>query len=383
MPPRLLARLVTLLLAALVLSHATYSQEEAVDMQKAREIFQRAQRGESVTPEERAYVDRAQRQMRQTPGQNQGGQAQGGSRPGQGRDVWTTPPEPWTQHLTPLTELGKETYKGETGGLYGEGQNTPPPVLLTAASRAAALVKPLDTDGKPSPSGKIGFMSVGMSNTTQEFSAWVRQCRNDKSLSPDLTLVDGAQGARTSIIWANPDADVWPVVDQRLQAAGVSHAQVQVAWVKLAEGTPAARGEFPKHAKMLQENIGKTIKNLSARFPNLRLVYLSSRIYAGYANTPLNPEPYAYESAFSVRWLILDQLSSNGLDPKTPVLLWGPYLWADGKTPREADGVTYTRADLDRDGTHPSDIGRVKVADQLSAFFRNDPTTKPWFLRNP
>ena len=43
-----------------------------------------------------------------------------------------------------------------------------------------------------------------------------------------------------------------------------------------------------------------TILNMAKeRYPNLRVAYLSSRIYAGYATTPLNPEPYAYESAFS------------------------------------------------------------------------------------
>jgi len=82
------------------------------------------------------------------------------------------------------------------------------------------------------------------------------------------------------------------------------------------------------------------VKQLHKRFPNLRLVYLSSRIYAGYATGPLNPEPYAFEGAFSVRWLIRDQ------DKNGPVLLWGPYLWADGQTARKSDGLHYERADL-------------------------------------
>ena len=32
-------------------------------------------------------------------------------------------------------------------------------------------------------------------------------------------------------------------------------------------------------------------------------VYLSSRIYGGWAKVRLNPEPYAYESNFAVKWL--------------------------------------------------------------------------------
>ena len=43
------------------------------------------------------------------------------------------------------------------------------------------------------------------------------------------------------------------------------------------------------------------------KWPNVRIAYVSSRIYAGYANTGLNPEPYAYEGAFAMRWVIEDR----------------------------------------------------------------------------
>ena len=49
---------------------------------------------------------------------------------------------------------------------------------------------------------------------------------------------------------------------------------------------------------------------MKQRYPNLRLTYLSSRIYGGYAGGMLNPEPYAYEGAFTMRWLIQDEFSS-------------------------------------------------------------------------
>ena len=88
-----------------------------------------------------------------------------------------------------------------------------------------------------------------------------------------------------------------------------------------------------------------------------------------------------------MRWLIQDQIAgkselnfdtSKG-EVKSPLLLWGPYLWADGETPRKADGLIYQREDLrDSDGTHPSDSGRQKVADQLLKFFKSDATAKMW-----
>jgi hypothetical protein len=173
-----------------------------------------------------------------------------------------------------------------------------------------------------------------------------------------------------------------------MQDAGLSAKQIQVVWMKQAEAGPAQHGDFPKHARFLQENLVKGLENLKAKFPNLRIAYLSSRIYAGYATTQLNPEPYAYEEAFAMRWLIQDQIAgkpelnyetTRGA-VKSPLLLWGPYLWADGMTPRKADGLVYTREDLSpKDGTHPADSAQAKVANLLLTFFKTNTTTKAWF----
>ena len=111
------------------------------------------------------------------------------------------------------------------------------------------------------------------------------------------------------------------------------------------------------------------------RFPNLKIAYLSSRTYAGYATSPLNPEPHAYESGFAVKWLIADQIAGKPeLSPdRAPWCAWGPYVWADG-TRANHDGLSYTRADYgDADGTHPSDSGRLKVAQRLLQFLKTDP----------
>jgi len=57
-------------------------------------------------------------------------------------------------------------------------------------------------------------------------------------------------------------------------------------------------------------------------------------------------------------------------------------LWADGTTAR-SDGLTWLCSDLGSDFTHPSSSGISKVADQLLAFFKTDPTATPWFLKAP
>ena len=64
----------------------------------------------------------------------------------------------------------------------------------------------------------------------------------------------------------------------------------------------------------------------------------------------------------------------------SPLLLWGPYLWADGTTLRKSDGFAWEQKDFrDNDGTHPSDSGRQKVADLLLKFFKSDAGARKWF----
>jgi hypothetical protein len=70
-------------------------------------------------------------------------------------------------------------------------------------------------------------------------------------------------------------------------------------------------------------------------------------------------------------------VSSLNYDPargavKSPLLLWGPYFWADGLTERKSDHLVWERKDLAGDGTHPSASGRQKVADMLLSFFKTD-----------
>ena len=350
-----------------------------VDWQRATELYRREQRGETLSSDERAYLQRArQERRRQT-------------------EVRIASQGKETTGLAPVTEMGEGQYKGQTGGLYGGGQNTPPESHLKAAQAQTGLIQPLDANGVPSETGKIVLISLGMSNTTQEFSAFKKLADADPNKSPRLVIVDCAQGGQAAYQWAYPGEDnskkpsPWLVIDERIQRAGVTAAQVQVVWLKQAEISPARLGEFPGHAQTLRDNIAVILRKLESRFPNLRVAYLSSRIYAGYATTQLNPEPYAYESAFSVRWLIEAQINN---DPNlncdaakgpvvAPLLLWGPYLWADGTTPRRSDGMTWLREDLGPDGTHPSTSGRQKVAQMLLTFFKTDANAKRWFLKPP
>src|SRR4029077_8873695 len=164
--------------------------------------------------------------------------------------------------------------------------------------------------------------------------------------------------------------------------------QVQVVWMKHAIArVKHLFGDFPKSAAQLKDDMAEIVGTLKQRYPNLKLVYLSSRSYAGYAENDLNPEPFAFEGAFAVRWLIQDQIkgaeSLSYASGKAPLLLWGPYLWADGEKGRKTDDLIYKREDYRDDGTnpHPSELGRQKIAEQLVKFFTTDPTAIGWFVK--
>jgi hypothetical protein len=207
-----------------------------------------------------------------------------------------------------------------------------------------------------------------------------------------VLLIDGAQGGIDSRKWVadthtRRDTSPWETLDKRVKAAGATPQQVQVVWMKHAVARPAQVGEFPKHATQLKDDTIAILHLLKERFPNLKIAYLSSRSYGGYASSDLNPEPFAYECAFAVRWLIQDQIKGEArLDyhgGQAPVVLWGPYLWADGEKGRKADDLIYKREDFrDADGTHPTDSGRQKIAEQLVKFFTSDPTASGWFVKH-
>lgn len=300
-------------------------------------------------------------------------------------------PKPYQSVGLPLTELGNQPYTrmdGQvtefTGGLYPNGSNQRPPEHAAAGIALAQQIQPLDSAGDPDPAGRIVLLSVGMSNTQMEFGRFASLLSNNPDINPRLFALNGALSGQTADRWLDPDAEAWQYLDLNLERYRLSAAQVQVAWIKL---TLTDGGDFPAKALELQANLETIIHQLYARFPNLRLVYLSSRTYSYNYYRGLSPEPAAYETGFAVKWLIEKQLSGDpslNYDPQrgpvtAPYLSWGPYLWADGSTPR-LDGFTWLNADLTVDCTHPSEAGVAKIADLLYAFFSQDVTTQPWFL---
>jgi hypothetical protein len=313
--------------------------------------------------------------------------------PGDGAGKRPAAPEPFdATSLVAIPDLGGKEYKGHAGGLYPEGRNERPDAHEARGKSLAGEVVPLNDQGKPDPAGKIVLLTVGMSNTSQDSTAFIDLANRDPGKNPRVVIVNGAQGGMTAARIQNPEdggsgTKYWSTVDERLKSAGAARAQVQVVWIKEADAGPDQG--FPKYAQTLQDELAAVAQVLAARFPGLKLCYLSSRTYGGYAKTRLNPEPYAYESGFSVKWLIERQLKGDPSlndDPargpvKAPWLSWGPYLWANGSTAR-ADGFKFEEQDYGPDGTHPTASGQRKVGELLLQFFKSDTTTRGWFRSN-
>jgi hypothetical protein len=298
--------------------------------------------------------------------------------------------------LRPLNDLGFAAYRTNfTGGLYPGGANGRPPAHEAAGLNLAVnAVQPRNASGNvDTNNGRIVLLSIGMSNTTQEWASKGAQnfkalADPDPSRNPRLVIVDAAQGGQDATRWTNETRGAWTNVPSRLAAAGVHSNMVQVLWVKQALAGPHTYGAFPAHAQALQRMLEQILRVAKSQFPNLQIAYVSSRTRSYRFNDgSLNPEPFAYEAAFATRWLIERQLDGQlNYDPArgdavAPWISWGPYLWADGTAPR-SDGFTWQCADLENDFTHPSAGGGVpKVGRQLLAFFKTDPTATPWFLR--
>lgn len=372
--------------------NATQPGDDAIDWKRVPVLLRKQRSGQPLAQEELDFIAKAQAARRKLTAAGQwpppelqnAGASTRPTRPNNANSAPLTPHE--STGLIPITQMKPgELYKGQDGGLYGNCSNNPPADQEKRALDAAGKMTPLDASGNPAKDGSIVMISIGISNTTMEFSHFINAANQDPDKNPQLKLVDCAHGGRDAQMWADPNRkELWDFVEQRLQSAGAADQQVQACWIKLCLAGPEKYGDFPKSSDLLRDDIITVIGYLKARFPNLKLAYLSSRTYGGYCLRDSNPEPFAYEGAFAVRGVIQEQIKGN---PKltydrSPVVLWGPYLWADGVKGRAMDDLVYKREDyLASDGTHPTESGKRKITAMLLYFFKSDPTSRTWFCR--
>src|SRR5829696_5240018 len=113
-----------------------------------------------------------------------------------------------------------------------------------------------------------------MSNASVEFAAFKRSADRDPQKSSTVVVVDGAQGGFDSRR-ARSQPVFWQNVDKRLAEADVEPRQVQAVWLK--QSVAGEQRRFPKDARGLQADLRAIIRIMRVRYPNVKLVYLSSR----------------------------------------------------------------------------------------------------------
>ncbi len=346
---------------------------------------------------------------------------------------------PGSTTMIPLMDMtASQNYLNFPGGLYENSSDNAPADHDADGKAAAAAIQPLDTNGNPSSSGMVVFVSFGMSNALIEFSSFVETANGSSSVNhTTLYISDGAASDQDACYWFPAEGppscnstveNEYDRITGDLSSAGLTPAQVQVAWIDNANGrvhtenrgcvplgtlclplcaptiAGCANNENTTNPPNEEEEFGETLRAAKQRFPNLKMVFFSSRVYGGYAQpTDADPEPFAYQTGYAIKPLIqaqINQIRTGIVDPVagdlsysvSPWIGWGPYFWANGDIPR-SDGLVWCNGqtgspcngemDFGPGGLHLSTVGGQKAANLLMNFFLKSPYSVSWFAASP
>ena len=296
-----------------------------------------------------------------------------------------------------LPDLGTGSYMGSEGGLYPGGTNVRPPDHEADGLALANSIVPLDGNGNFDPNGKYVLLSIGVSISRTLFTQYQLTEQVDPSLNPNLVIVNGAIDGTNSPNYASFTDGSWQtILNFYLPYQNVTANQVVAVWLNDPHSQP--KGTFPADMAEQESDVIAALQNMQIYFPNLKMAYLESMHYGGYAtnNPEILPEPYAYETGFAMQAVIADQINGaanlnynpNNGPVVAPWLSWGTYDWAngmlaDGTALAASTGLEWSCSDLGPDGVHASTVGKYKDAALLTTFMKSDETVEPWYLAPP
>ena len=265
-----------------------------------------------------------------------------------------------------------------------------------AGSQIGKSIKPLNADGEVDwENGVVIFAAFGASTAGNTFGTFKKLVKQDTTgkYNPCLAFVDltfGGKGLETM----QPPGQHWywyAMKDSVLAPAGFTPAQVQIAWMKSGSKDDSIV-EFPMQPDSIYQKYVRAVVRMKDSFPNLKILYLTSHAYGGYAgdssnNVEIAGEPAAYYGGFAVKWLIEDQIEGSPTlkftnpGAEAPWMAWAPYYWADCTTPRTTDGLVWECSDYSPygGGFHLSNEGKEKESNMLIQFLYNDASSKKWF----
>lgn len=290
----------------------------------------------------------------------------------------------------PVSDMSNSTWKGIRGGLYPEGQSLPPSDMMSHYENSIDAIVPRSLDGSVElTNGKIVMIGVGASNPRTEFNAFVALATADPSRNATLTFANTCVGGQGVQKMNQPSDSYWKNATHVLDSIGCNAAQVQLAWIE-TDNTQTADTTFPGAAQALADDLFTLCTTMHTLYPNLQVIYFSSRSYAGYIDpaTALAGRglltPRDHLNGWAIKFLIERQIVGTpgygftGEAASLPALMWCTDNWADGTTPK-LDGLFWHCDDFSGDGLHLSPLGEEKSGARIHAFFSTDPLAQQWY----
>jgi hypothetical protein len=238
----------------------------------------------------------------------------------------------------------------------------------------------------------------GASTVGGPFNHMIQLMKDYTDLNPCMKSVNAANGSDGIGAMYIGNAEYWDYIEIfKLGEKDLKPIQVQVGWLMHSSRIDSNGSDVDSYVDTLVNRFTVALNAMQYYYPNLKLVFVSGFPYGGYADPTkalyhLIKEPSSYHHNFAMKELIRRQITGDPTlkykEPgkQVPYLIWGPPLWADGKNPRELDGLTWNceaEFAIDGGGYHLTNEGKDKLANILLNFFRTDTLSESWFMDGP
>lgn len=298
--------------------------------------------------------------------------------------------------LIPVNDLGEGIYLNRSGGLFGNGLNKAPAEHRRNGIKISKRIVPLNDEGRVDwEEGQILVVGMGASVASNAFNTFIdsMKVQDWPGANPCLRVKGLFLGGKDLNAMVDENSDVrWADLKEKMDDRGDSWKEVQVVWMMQSGDIPLMDMEAVVDTTADMYTI--LLQRMLDSMPNLKQVYLSSLHYTGYTSPDHDRydnivEPKGYWGGYAIQEVIMRQMNGDpdlvymGREAKVPYVTWGPYFWADGKNPRESDGLTWMcdefRDDDAGGGFHLTDAGKYKEALMIQAFFESDPVARKWY----
>jgi len=287
----------------------------------------------------------------------------------------------------PITDLSNGTYYGFTSGLYPKGVNTPPGRYAKDLNEFSSQIKPLDTGGNFSLTGKIGFISLGISTGGRNMTALKGKTVGNPATNPYLIVSNCNNGSGTGTLNSiiNPTDPYWQHVSLTLRGAHLNYKQVQVIYLESEDSTTVTG--FPERPYFVRDQLEAALRTCKVKFVNLKLVYLLGRTTTFNVTLFQNKEPVPYFNGWAEKFMIEDQINGKpgteykGANAVAPLVTWGWYQWADGSDIPRKDGFVWQETETE-DGVHATDAGQDTLSSRFQNFLFTDSNARIWYANH-